>query len=110
MMRIFKTRCFAKWAKKENLRDAALCKAVTEIEQGLVDVDLGGHVYKKRIAVKGKGKRGGVRSILAYQAGSEAFFIFGYTKNEKANISQEELAIAKAVARELLGAQLSELT
>jgi hypothetical protein len=40
--------------------------AVYEIERGLIDDDLGGHVMKKRVAVGGRGKRGGVRTLLAY--------------------------------------------
>ena len=102
-MRIFKTRAFDKWAKKAKVSDQSLLQAVHEIEQGLVDSNLGGHVHKKRIAGKGKGKRGGLRSILVYQTANKAFFVFGYAKNEKANISDEELHIAKAFATEVLG-------
>jgi len=101
-MRVFKTRLFAKWARKEKLTDQLLNQAVNEMEQGLVDANLGGHVYKKRIALKGQGKRGGMRTILVYQAMKKVFFIFGYTKNEKANVSDEELSIAKRFAKELL--------
>ena len=102
-MRIFKTPLFAKWAKKEKLLDKQLRQAVQEMEQGLVDADLGGHIYKKRISLQGRGKRGGARSILAYQIKEKAFFIFGFAKNEKASISAEDLKIAKAFAKELLG-------
>lgn len=73
------------------------------MEIGLVDADLGGHVYKKQIALNGHGKRGGARSILAYRVAEKAFFIFGYAKNEKENISTEEKKIVKAFAKELLG-------
>lgn len=108
-MRIFKTRLFARWAKKEKLTDKSLCQAVKEIEQGLVDADLGGHVYKKRIPLPGRGKRGGARSILAYQLAEKAFFIFGYAKNVKANISDEDLKIAKIFASELLSYNTEKL-
>ncbi|MBV9575992.1 MAG: type II toxin-antitoxin system RelE/ParE family toxin [Gammaproteobacteria bacterium] len=111
-MRIFKTPLFAKWAKREKLLDSQLCQAVKEIGQGLIDADLGGHIYKKRIALQGQGKRGGARSILAYQVKESAFFIFGFTKNEKATISEEDLKIAKVFAREVLKyshAQLDKL-
>ncbi|RDI41106.1 type II toxin-antitoxin system RelE/ParE family toxin [Aquicella lusitana] len=101
-MRIFKTPVFAKWAKQEKLTDSQLRQAIREMEQGLIDADLGGHIYKKRIALPGRGKRGGSRSILAYQAKEKAFFIFGFAKNEKATISDEELKIAKVFAKELL--------
>ncbi len=111
-MRIFKTPLFAKWAKKEKLTDRLLCKVVKEMEQGLIDADFGGHVYKKRIALQGRGKRGGARSILAYQATERAFFIFGFAKNEKEIINDDDLNVAKMFAKELLkysNAQLDKL-
>jgi len=101
-VRIFKTPFFTKWAKKEKLTDALLRQAVKEMEEGLIDADLGGHIYKKRIALQGRGKRSGARSILAYQIREKAFFIFGFAKNEKATIDDEELRIAKVFAKELL--------
>lgn len=38
-----------------------------------------------------------------YQSSANAFFIFGYSKNEKDNISDDELKQTKAFAKELLG-------
>ncbi|WP_230413517.1 type II toxin-antitoxin system RelE/ParE family toxin [Zooshikella ganghwensis] len=76
-MRIFKAKHFNKWARKEGLKDEALKKAVTEIEQGLVDADLGGNVFKKRVPIAGKGKSGGLRTLLAYKVDDKAFFIYG---------------------------------
>jgi len=108
-MRIFKTRLFAKWAKKEKLFDDALNQAVSEMEQGLIDANLGGHVYKKRVAQKGRGKRGSTRTILVYRSSSNAFFIFGYSKNEKDNVSDDELKQAKAFAKELLSYSETQL-
>lgn len=101
-MRIFKTRLFDKWARKEKLSDSLLKQAIHEMEQGLIDANLGGHVYKKRIPLKGQGKRGSARSILVFQITMKAFFIFGYAKNEKANVSDQELKLAKILAKELL--------
>lgn len=101
-MRIFKTRLFGKWAKAVKLSDKLLNRAIVEMERGLIDADLGGTVYKQRIRLEGHGKRGGARSIIAYKASEKAFFIFGFAKNEKENISVEELKIAKAFATELL--------
>ena len=66
-MRIFKTKLFSKWARKEKLGDKQLIQAIQEMERGLVDGDLGGHVYKKRIALGGQGKRGSLRTILAFK-------------------------------------------
>lgn len=108
-MRIFKTRLFAKWARKEKLSDSLLRQAVREMKLGLIDGDLGGHVYKKRIALKGHGKRGGMRSIIAYRTSDKAFFIFGYAKNEKEDMTTEEKKIAKAFASELLAYSTEQL-
>lgn len=101
-MRIFKTPVFAKWAKQEKLTDSQLREAVKEMEQGLIEADLGGHIYKKRVALPGRGKRSGARTILAYQVKEKAFFIFGFAKNERETISSEELRIAKSFATEVL--------
>ena len=65
-MRILKTRMFDRWANSEGLTDQVLAGAVSEMEQGLVDATLGGHVYKKRVALPGHGKRGGSRTLIAY--------------------------------------------
>ena len=57
-MRVFKTKVFNKWSKKEGLNDTILLEAINEVEKGLIDGDLGGNIYKKRIAKLGQGKRG----------------------------------------------------
>ena len=51
-MRIFKNKLFDKWAHKEGITDKMLRVDVAEMEDGLIDADLGGHVYKKRVAYK----------------------------------------------------------
>ncbi len=110
-MRIFKTRLFAKWAQKEKLSDQLLRQAIQEMESGLMDGDLGGYVYKKRIALKGRGKRGGVRSIIASKVLDKAFFIFGYAKNTKENMIAEEKKATKATkATKALAGELLSYT
>ena len=101
-MRVFKTRWFHRWARKEKLSDEALASAAREMEQGLVDADLGGNVYKKRVALPGRGKSGSTRTIVAYRVQDKAFYIYGFAKNKRANIDDEELKVFKAVARDLL--------
>jgi hypothetical protein len=63
-MRIFKNKVFNKWAAKEGLDDESLRTAVDEMEQGLIDADLGGHVVKKRVALAGRGKSGERRRVI----------------------------------------------
>lgn len=101
-MRIFKTRWFERWASKQRLSDRALVEAVREMEQGLVDADLGGNVYKKRIAQGGRGKSASVRTLLAFRLGNHTFYLYGFAKNKRANIAEDELRILKSLARELL--------
>lgn len=109
-MRIFKNKAFSKWAAKEGLDDDALRTAVDEMERGLLDADLGGYVVKKRVAVGGRGKSGGVRTLLAYKVASKTFFVYGFAKNARANISADELKALKHLAKELLGYSDKALT
>jgi len=109
-MRIFKNTAFTKWAEKEGLNDDALQIAVDEMERGLIDADLGGHVVKKRVAVGGRGKRGGVRTLLAYKSGDKAFFMYGFAKNARANVSTDELKALKHLAKELMNYSDKTLT
>lgn len=109
-MRILKNKTFSKWAVKEGVSDTSLRAAVDEMELGLIDADLGGHVVKKRVAVGGRGKSGGVRTLLAYRLGDKAFFVFGFAKNARANISVDELKALKRLAKELLSYSDKALT
>ena len=101
-MRLFKTKWFHRWAAKEGLTEAVLRTAAVELEQGLGDA-LGGYVYKKRIALPGRGKRGGARSLIAYRSRHVMFFIYGFPKNERDNIESDELKALRLLAKELLG-------
>jgi hypothetical protein len=100
-MRVFMTKWFPRWAAAEALTDAVLLAAVEEIGRGLIDADLGGHVIKKRIGVRGRGKSGSVRTLLAFQLDDKAFFIYGFSKSERSNVSQKELKALKLLASEL---------
>lgn len=109
-MRAFKTKLFSKWALKEGLNDGALLDALEEMERGLVDANLGSHVYKKRVAIQGRGKSGGVRTLLAYKVANKAFFIYGFAKNVRSNIEDKELKALKLYASTLLNYGDGELT
>ena len=102
MKRILKTRKFSKWMHKVQLDDSMLLNAVTEMENGLVDADFGGNIYKKRIALPGRGKRGSVRTLIATNKGHRWIFMYGFAKNERDNITQGELASLQGVANDFL--------
>ena len=108
-MRVFKTRWFARWAEKEGVTDAALLDAVDEMNRGLIDASLGGQVFKKRVGTDGRGKSGGLRTLLAFRVGDRAFFVFGFAKNVRANVSEKELRALKLMASELLGSDARAL-
>lgn len=101
-MKIIKTRHFDRWAKKLELTDELLVTAVVEINNGLVDAYLGGSLVKKRLPVAGRGRRAGARTIVATHFGECCYFIYGFEKNAKANISHSELEALKALAIDLL--------
>ncbi len=109
MRRVFKTRHLARWAHKSGLSDRALCQAVSEMIAGLIDADLGGGVVKKRIALPGRGKSGGARTLVATNKGNRWFFVFGFEKNERANISDEELELLRELAADLLARSSAQL-
>ena len=77
------------------MNDKILRDTVIEIEKGLYDAKLSAHLYKKRIGFSGKGKRGGYRTIIMFKKGYRAFFIYGYSKNQKSNLNQEEKEVCK---------------
>lgn len=110
MGRIFKRKDFARWQASEMLPDAVLCKAVKEMEGGLIDADLGGFLYKKRVARPGGGKSGGYRTLLSARMGDRYVFLLGFPKSDKANITQDEkraLQFAGKMFLELSGEALS---
>ncbi len=96
--------------RKAGLTDDALCEAVSEMAQGLVDADLGGNVVKKRVALPGQGKRGGARTIVATKMADRWFFLYGFGKNERATIDKDELKMFQEVAKDLLGFDDRQLT
>ena len=100
--RVFRTRTFTRWMRKTGLSDRALIAAVSEMESGLIDADLGGHLVRKRVALPSQGKRGGVRTIVATKRSNRWFFLFGFNKSERANIDQDELKVLQEVAHDLL--------
>jgi len=107
--RIFQTKIFSKWLDKSGLTDQDLLKAVKEMEKGLYEADLGGNVYKKRMAIGNRGKSQGARTIVATRLGIYWFFMFAFNKNERANINDHELAHFQKLAEFYLGLSVKQL-
>ena len=91
-----------RWMRKTALTDAALVQAVVEMRQGLVDAELGGNLFKKRVALPHRGKSGSARTIIATNIRTRWIFVFGFEKNERDNISRQELELLHRYAKALL--------
>jgi len=98
----YKLRDFAKWAKKEGISDDELAAVVLEMSRGLLGDRLGAHIYKKRLKVEGRGKRGGARAIVLYKDKDVTLFLYGYLKNDQADISQNEERQLRLFASEFM--------
>jgi hypothetical protein len=91
-VRIYKTKEFGRFARREKINDVALCEAVDRAERGLIDADLGSGLIKQRVARPGQGRSGGFRTLLAYRAASRTVFVYGFAKSERGNIDPDERA------------------
>jgi hypothetical protein len=100
--RIFKTKPFARFADREDIADADLNAAVRRADAGQVDADLGGCVFKLRLARDGQGKSGGFRTIVLMKRGTIAFFVYGFAKSDRGNIRNDELKAFRRLATEML--------
>jgi hypothetical protein len=98
-VRTFKTKWFGRFADKENLGDDELKAVVTALEAGEFAVNLGGGVYKQRIARDGGGKSGGYRVIVLLKSGEMAFFVYGFSKSTRENIDDKEKREFKKMAK-----------
>jgi hypothetical protein len=105
----FKTKVFARFARKAGLTDAQLADAAAQVVAGKFDADLGGGVFKQRVAQFGGGKSGGFRTLLAFRAGRSCFFVYGFAKNAKANVTPRELGALQDYAVVLLGYDESDV-
>jgi hypothetical protein len=111
-VRTYKSRWFQRFARKEGIADAALLEAVARAEKGQIDADLGGGVIKQRISRPGQGRSKGYRTIILFRRGAKAFFVYGFSKSQRANIDDDEKEQFKEAAKHVLALtekQLAEL-
>lgn len=93
VVRAFKTAWFAKAARKVRISDAALCKAIVQVMAGQAD-DLGGGVFKKRLADNQ------YRSIILARGGNFWVYEYLFAKQDRANIDEDELKAFRQVAKQ----------
>jgi hypothetical protein len=111
-VRIFKSRWFQRFARKEAIADGYLQEAADRADKGQIDADLGGEVIKQRIARRGQGRSSGYRTIILFRRGTKAFFVYGFLKSQRANIDADELKQFREAAKHVLALterQLAEL-
>jgi hypothetical protein len=109
-LRIFKTKMFARFARRERISDASLCEAVRRAELGLLDAQLGGGVIKQRVARPGQGRSGGYRVLIAYRPLTLSVFLYGFAKSERDNVDDDELATLRDIAEGWFQADVNTLT
>jgi hypothetical protein len=103
-MRVFVIPQVGRLMRKERLTDAILCRAAREVVVGVLgagEADLGGGLFKKRLARPGRGKSGGYRVIIAYRPPrtERVLFTYAFAKNAAATLTQQgHEALAKAAA------------
>ena len=82
---------------------------VNQLETGPADADLGGGVYKVRIARTGEGKSGGYRVIVFFKSEERTFYQYGFAKADRGNVDQKELLFYKKIAKIKLNMSEKEL-
>ena len=95
-------RGFARFARKSGITDTNLCSVARAIRLGRADADLGGGIYKQRMARKGAGKSSGFRTILIFQFGGHCVFVYGFAKKDRPNLTERELNEFRLVAKQVL--------
>ena len=102
LMRIFKNAWFSRFARKQGIPDLILRDAVRRADEGQIDADYGGGVIKQRVARPGRGKSMGYRVLLLFRQGERAFFVYGFSKADRANIGGDEEEQFKKMAGPVL--------
>jgi hypothetical protein len=106
---VYATKEFARFARRAGIANPRLVEASADVVAGRFDADLGGGVFKQRVAREGGGKSGGFRTIIVFKLGGHSFFVHGFAKSDKANVSAKELKALKALAVVLTGLSAEDL-
>jgi len=106
---VYKTKTFARFARKARITDADLWETALRVNAGAVDADLGGGVIKQRIARAGEGKSGGSRCIILFRINDRAVYVFGFEKKDRENVSSKEVVAYKEFAAIYLSYTLVEM-
>lgn len=106
---VYKTKVFARFARKAGIRDTDLWEAAHRANEGLIDADLGGRVIKQHIARTGEGRSGGSRCIVLFEWNAGAVFVYGFEKKDRENIKPDELEAFRELGEVVLGYKADEM-
>lgn len=84
--RVFATKPFMRFARRFGVTDSELSRAV----KGAFDADLGGGVFKFRLAKPGEGDSGGARAIVAMRIGQRIVLMYDFEKKHQGNFKTDE--------------------
>ena len=101
--RSFKTKWFARAARKAQISDTELCKAIAEVRMGQAD-DLGGGVFKKRL------DKNRQRSVILAKGGPFWVYEYLFAKKDRANIDIRQLQDLRKIAAAYAGLSDDRLT
>ena len=104
-LRVFASKPFMRFARRFGIGDEALWETIN----GTFDADLGGGLFKFRLARQGEGTSGGARALIAMRVGQRAVLMFGFEKKDQANIRPDELRAYRKAASIYLGLSDAEI-
>jgi len=108
-LRVFKTKVIIRFFRRERIVDTVLWEAIERAERGSIDADLGGGLIKQRLARPGQGRSGGYRVIVAYRVNNRAVFLYGFSKKDLQNISQDQLQTFRTIGANWLAASAATI-
>ena len=101
-MKKLKTKWFNRWSKKQKISDTKLLRAIEDMQNNLSSVNLGGGLFKVRVASENAGKSSSYRTIVVYREDDRAVLVYGFIKKEQENLSSDELKSFKTLAKDIL--------
>ena len=82
-MRLFKTKEFARLARKAKLTDDDLRGVIRRVEAGQIDAQIGKFLIKQRVASESRGKAKAFRTIICHVIGTRAVFLDLFAKKRQ---------------------------
>jgi hypothetical protein len=110
-MRVYENKWFHRWALGEVISEKSLLNAASAISKGVVEADLGGYLFKKRLARVNEGKSGGYRTIVGFRGrnSERIIFLYAFPKSDRGNISGKEKMALSLAAQAFLSATDSQI-